>query len=33
MPCKQTRWEGGLLRQDFPEEVRIDLSIIVVVEG
>lgn len=25
--------EGGLLQQDFPEEVRIDLSIIVVVKG
>lgn len=31
MPCKQTR--GGLLQQGFPEEVRIDLSLIVAVVG
>ena len=31
MPCKQTR--GGLLQQGFPEEVRIDLCLIVAVVG
>ena len=31
MPCKHTR--GGLLQQGFPEEVSIDMSIIVAVEG